>query len=401
VGIALSGEAAARLLQRLAMPTSADTVLRLVRALPLPEAEAPRVLGVDDWALKKGPTYGTILVDLAARRVVDLLPERTAPALAGWLEAHPTIEAVVRERSSEYGRGATLGAPEAVQVADRWHLLYNLRQMLGRWLAGIHGRLQALPALPAQGAPTRRTRARIRAPKPKRPPPQPVAPAGWPATKRFGDVFRRAKNCWPSAVLGAWRAARCGALPSAERFPERAVRVPPPSILDPYLGHLEARLAAGCENATALWRELQTLGFGGSSKQVHRWVSQRRTAPAKNTARSRRTAPASAPSVDPPSGAAPLPSPRQLAWRLVQAPEKLEQSEAAILARLAQDAEVARGVDLAQRLAELVRRAAGSVVINRWQNHSPFWPLGSRTSAAAASRLWKPSRPGCSRMRRR
>jgi transposase len=153
VGIALGGEAAARLLQRLAMPTSADTVLRLVRALPLPEAEPPRILGVDDWALKKGQTYGTILVDLEARRVIDLLPERTAPALASWLEAHPSIEAVVRDRSSEYGRGATLGAPEAVQVADRWHLLYNLRQMLGRWLAGIHGRLQALPALPAQGPP--------------------------------------------------------------------------------------------------------------------------------------------------------------------------------------------------------------------------------------------------------
>ena len=132
--------------------------------------------------------------------------------------------------------------------------------------------------------------------------------------------------------------------------------MPPPSILDPYLGHLEAGLAAGGENATALWRELQTLGFRGSSKQVHRWVNQRRTAPAKTTARARRTAPASAPSVDPPSAAAPLPSPRRLAWLLVQATEKLEQSEAAILARIAQDAEVARGVDLAQRLAELVRR---------------------------------------------
>ena len=141
------------------LPTSADTGLRLVRSLPLPTAEAPRVVGVDDWALKKGQTYGTILVDLERRRVVDLLPERAALPVAGWLQAHPSIEAVVRDRSSEYGRAATLGAPEAIQVADRWHLLYNLRQMLGRWLAGIHGRLQALPALPAQGLPTRRPRA--------------------------------------------------------------------------------------------------------------------------------------------------------------------------------------------------------------------------------------------------
>jgi hypothetical protein len=112
VGLALGGEGgAARLLQRLAMPTSADTVLRLVRGLPLPTVEAPRIVGVDDWALKKGQTYGTILVDLEARRVVDLLPERAALPVAGWLEAHPSIEAVVRDRSSEYGRAEPPWAP--------------------------------------------------------------------------------------------------------------------------------------------------------------------------------------------------------------------------------------------------------------------------------------------------
>jgi transposase len=270
--------------------------------------------------------------------------------LAGWLKAHPTIEAVVRDRSSEYGRGATWGAPEAVQAAHRWHLLYNLRQMLGRWLAGIHGRLQALPALPAQGPPTRRTRAYPRTQAEVAA--TAASRARWLA--RYEEVRRRfqagEKLLAISRVMGLARST-VRRFAYAERFPERAVRVPPPSILDPYLGHLEARLIAGCENATALWRELQTLGFRGSSKQVHRWVSQRRTAPAKNTARSRRTAPASAP-----SAAAPLPSPRQLAWLMVQAPDKLEQSEAAILARIAQDAEVGRGVDLAQRLAELVRR---------------------------------------------
>jgi transposase len=92
VGVACGGEAGARLLQRLAMPTSADTVLRLVRALPLPDAETPRVVGVDDWALKKGQTYGTILVDLESRRVADLLPDRTAPTLAAWLQARGSVE---------------------------------------------------------------------------------------------------------------------------------------------------------------------------------------------------------------------------------------------------------------------------------------------------------------------
>jgi transposase len=141
----------------------------------------------------------------------------------------------------------------------------------------------------------------------------------------------------------------------AERFPERAVRVPPSSILDPYLSHLEARLAQGCENAMALWRELQALGFSGTPKQVQRWVNQRRTAPAKSTPHQWRSAPAQLPSACSREARSPLPSARQLAWLLVQAPEELEEAEAATLVRIAQDPEVARGVELAQRLAELVR----------------------------------------------
>jgi transposase len=159
VGVACGGEAGARLLQRLAMPTSADTVLRLVRSLPLPTVEAPRIVGVDDWALKKGHTYGTILVDLETRRVADLLPDRTAPTLAAWLQARGSVEVIARDRSSEYARGATLGAPDAVQVADRWHLLDNLRQRFARWLAGIHGRLGQLPPVGVNGLRVQRTGA--------------------------------------------------------------------------------------------------------------------------------------------------------------------------------------------------------------------------------------------------
>jgi transposase len=160
VGVTCGGEAGARLLHRLGMPASADTVLRLVRALPLPECVTPRVLGVDDWALKKGQTYGTILVDLEERQVVDLLPDRTAETLAEWLEVRSPIEVIARDRSTEYARGAALGAPAAVQVVDRWHLLQNLRQMVERWLAGIHGRLRGLPPVSgAEATPPRRIRA--------------------------------------------------------------------------------------------------------------------------------------------------------------------------------------------------------------------------------------------------
>jgi transposase len=132
VGVAMGGQAGARMLQRIGLPTSGGTVLRLIRRLPLPRRSAPRVLGVDDWARRKGRTYGTILVDLERHRVFDLLPDRSAPTLADWLRRHRGIRAVARGRSTEYARGIRLGAPRAVQVADRWHLLLNLRQMAER-----------------------------------------------------------------------------------------------------------------------------------------------------------------------------------------------------------------------------------------------------------------------------
>jgi transposase len=149
VGAALGGEASSRLLSRLAMPASAATVLRSVRSLALPEQDAPRVVGVDDWAMRKGRTYGTIVVDLERRCVIDLLPDRTAETLAGWLQQRPGIAAVARDRSTEYSRGIALGAPAAVQVCDRWHLLANMRQAVERWLHGTHARLRRLPMPPA------------------------------------------------------------------------------------------------------------------------------------------------------------------------------------------------------------------------------------------------------------
>ena len=118
-GAALGGEAGARLLSRLSMPASADTVLRLFKRLPLPHETEPRVIGVDDRAKRCGRSYGTIVVDLEQRRVVDLLPDRTAATLAGWLRQRPGIEVVARDRSTEYASAIAIGAPAAVQVADR------------------------------------------------------------------------------------------------------------------------------------------------------------------------------------------------------------------------------------------------------------------------------------------
>jgi transposase len=151
----LGGEAGARAALKLAMKTSADTLLRRVRqATPLC-APTPRVLGVDDFAFRRGRRYGTILVDMERRRVIDLLPDREAATLSAWLKAHPGVEVVSRDRSPTYASGISDGAPGAVQVADRFHLLLNVREALEKVMYRQNRLLRSRTlAAPQSGAPS-------------------------------------------------------------------------------------------------------------------------------------------------------------------------------------------------------------------------------------------------------
>jgi transposase len=257
-GAALGGEAGARLLAHLSMPASADTVLRLIKPTPLPDQPVPRVVGVDDWAKRKGSRYGTIIVDLERHRVVDLLPDRSAATLADWLRQRPGIEIVARDRSTEYASGIAAGAPAAVQVANRWHLLANMRQVVERWFTSVHGRLRRLPGVqdpvgvlsgqPTGGFPRSASDAQVGLDNRAR------------RLALYEEVRRR--HGAGEALIAIARSMKLARgtvhqYARAEDFPERAMRRPGHSIIDPHLAYLQARLAEGCEDAAALWREIR------------------------------------------------------------------------------------------------------------------------------------------------
>lgn len=384
VALTAGGEAGARLLNCLGMPTSPDTLLRLVRRMPLAPPSEPRAVGVDDWALRKGQTYGTILVDLERRRPLDLLPGRTADALAAWLRRHAKVRIITRDRSTEYARGALEGAPQALQVADRWHLLQNMRQVAERWFAGAHARLRRLPALPEPPVPQSQPREAF-------PRSQRDAAVGVKSRARrlslYEEIQRRHGAGEPLLTISRHMGLARGtvrAYAQSESFPERALPRPRPSILDPHLAYLGQRLVQGCENALLLWRELQARGFHGTRRQVTRWLQTRRTVASPFC--SRHVCHGTLPAELSPAQITMtnLPSAQSLAWMAMKGTAALLPDEAAAIGRVTQDQEAATMVALVRRFADLVR---GRSITAKQPCHAPVRTFRCWLQEASASGL--------------
>lgn len=352
------GEAGARASTALHMSISPDTLLRITRRAACGSSPTPRVLGVDDFAFRKGRDYGTILVDLERQRPVDLLPDRTADTLRAWLQQHPGVTIIARDRSTEYARGATAGAPHAQQIADRWHLLKNLRDVVERVLNRRHVALRQLPVRVPSAPPSAPSPSGLDAPGVLRTPSASERVTSAVARERRLAQYTAVRMLSDQGLNILQIARRLGISRTTVRryrqaavFPERGRWRNAPSILDPYRDYLARRWAAGCQNASHLWREIQALGFPGTRKQVERWAQRHRQEPApstpniyRNGVRERQAAPAQA-----------LATPRQLAWLLVRKPDALTPADAATVATITKDPEVALSYTLAQQFLVMVR----------------------------------------------
>jgi transposase len=348
---------------------SHDTLLRIIRQTETTAPVTPRVLGVDDFALQKGRVYGTILVDLEHHQPIDLLPDRTAETFATWLRNHPGVDVIARDRSTEYARGATDGAPTALQVADRWHVLKNHREALERMLNRLHADLAHLPEPRTAGvAPTPPPRTVVR---PLRLPSISEQAARQASRDRRTARYQQVQALYQQGVPLLRIATRLGMgratvrkFTTATVFPERAIQRRQSSIIDPYVPYLQQRWAEGCTNASQLWREIQAHGYPGVRKQVARWVQHHRSAPAptgpkKYRARAKPVQPAAA---DQPSrgtaaitGSA-LAAPRQLVWLLLRNPSQFDDEATAMFARIQQHPDVLRAHTLAQEFQAMVRQ---------------------------------------------
>jgi transposase len=348
LGIALGGQAGTLLGSQLGIAGSRDTILRLIRKTELPARMAPKKIGIDDWAWKRGHRYGTLVCDLERGIPIDLLPDRSVETVTTWFQNHPTINLISRDRASEYALAARKGAPQAVQVADRWHVMKNLGEALEVLLAH---HLTISRKRKTQEVALRQAS---------------VIPQGLPAKRssqqgRIQQIHREERLAKYEQVLSLLKqgmtrqaiAEQVGVGLTtiqnwllAGSFPERKPREQS-SQLDPYRLYIEKRWSEGYHNLMGIYRELQAQGYQGSYENIR----------ARFVDASPRTRTKLVASIPPPPV---FPSKRRAVWLFLRRPEDLTGEEQEIILRLR---DLHPDIDLAylfvQQFAQMVRMRTG------------------------------------------
>ena len=305
LGLATSAAVSERLAPQLSMLVSAPTLLRRLRTVACPPPKSVRILGVDDWAWKKGQTYGTILVDLEKRCPIELLPDRKEETLTAWLLPHPEIDVISRDRGGEYAAAAKKGAPQAQPIADKFHLLKNLRDDIRELMArkqkvlpeveegssdGIPLRAQgkrlasALFEAPTPDEPEKQWRLMSKEPRhiPASSEPSSMAPSGRQVSRTNRAARYEAVRALHQQAISARAIARRLHMSRqtvqkflvSESFPERSRPAYRGSILDPYKPYMLDRWKAGCWNGSQLYAEVKELGYVGSEALFRLFISR-------------------------------------------------------------------------------------------------------------------------------
>lgn len=309
LGFATCGELGERLTPKLGMQISGPTLLRRMRTRSCPPPSSVRILGIDDWCWKKGVTYGTILVDLELRKPIELLPDRSAETAEAWLRTHPEVELVSRDRGGDYAAAAKKGAPQAQQVADRFHLLQNLRERLKEVMDRKQDRLPEIEERPSDALPAKargikeqgsqEMRESLAEPeREKHYRTSSVYPNQRPEGVKYDEFqkqVRREKRTSlyedvrtlveqglsQRAIARKLKLARAtvSKFAQAEAYPEmhHPKRGERKSILNPYKGYILQRWQQGCTNGAQLYDEMKTRGYPGSEALLRMFLADLRS----------------------------------------------------------------------------------------------------------------------------
>ncbi|HEX7562430.1 MAG TPA: ISL3 family transposase [Bradyrhizobium sp.] len=264
LGLALGGRPGQSFARRLLLPVSNDTLLRVVRRRAAKLAEATRVIGIDDWAWKRGHRYGTIICDLERRRIIDILPNREAATVTAWLADRPSICVIARDRGVGYKQAATDGRPEAIQVADRWHLMENAS---AAFLTIVQRSMQTIRKAIGNGVvdPALLSSAELR------------QHAGWlRREKENAAITALTKQGVAIKEIVRQTGHSRGLVRQVVRGGRTDVFRNRTSSLEPFLTQLDKEWVDGCHNGATLWRRVKATGFIGSLRVVAEWTTRRR-----------------------------------------------------------------------------------------------------------------------------